>query len=236
LLDLEAQAEEEQGRARLERLAPAEAERLGDCLIDLVIADESSGLGGRCLLTLVKRNRAASLPWTRLQVGAPVLVTPESDQASPSCRGVVCERNDQFLRVAVAEPPDDAEPITYRVTLSSDEVARQRQRAALERARTATRGRLAELRGVLLGETPPAFGVLAPYRPLDPSLNTSQQEAVQFALSAHDLAIIHGPPGTGKTTTVVELIRQAVRRGDKVLACAPSNLAVDNLLERLVAA
>src|SRR5207302_4178745 len=70
---------------------------------------------------------------------------------------------------------------------------------------------------------------------LDTSLNAPQQEAVRFALSAQDLAIMHGPPGTGKTTTVVELIRQAVRRGEKVLACAPSNLAVDNLLERLVA-
>ncbi len=71
--------------------------------------------------------------------------------------------------------------------------------------------------------------------PLDPSLNESQREAVCFALSARDVAVIHGPPGTGKTTTVVELIRQAVRRGEKVLACAPSNLGVDNLLERLVA-
>src|SRR5207302_9074474 len=78
--------------------------------------------------------------------------------------------------------------------------------------------------------------VPVPYSPLDLSLNASQLEAVRFALSAQDLAIIHGPPGTGKTTTVVELIRQAVRRGDRVLACAPSNLAVDNLLERLVAA
>ena len=45
--------------------------------------------------------------------------------------------------------------------------------------------------------------------------------------------MIHGPPGTGKTTTVVELIRQAVAMGLKVLACAPSNVAVDNLVERL---
>ena len=72
-----------------------------------------------------------------------------------------------------------------------------------------------------------------PVRPLAAAdgLNPSQQNAIQFALSARDVAIIHGPPGTGKTTSVVAFIRQAVARGEKVLACAPSNTAVDNLLE-----
>ena len=69
---------------------------------------------------------------------------------------------------------------------------------------------------------------------LDASLNATQRAAVRFALSAHDVAVLHGPPGTGKTTTLVELVRQAVRRGARVLVCAPSNLAVDNLLERLL--
>src|SRR5205807_6542574 len=114
--------------------------------------------------------------------------------------------------------------------------AGQRQRAALEQARAARRDRLAELRAVLLGETPPRFGEEEPLVPLDNGLNASQQEAVRFALSARDVAILHGPPGTGKTTTVVEIIRQAVRAGERVLVCAPSNLAVDNLLERLLAA
>lgn len=50
----------------------------------------------------------------------------------------------------------------------------------------------------------------------NPALDTSQQEAVLFALSQKELAIIHGPPGTGKTTTVVEIILQAVKRGSKV--------------------
>ncbi|MFN9974841.1 MAG: AAA domain-containing protein, partial [Phycisphaerae bacterium] len=45
---------------------------------------------------------------------------------------------------------------------------------------------------------------------------------------------MHGPPGTGKTTTVAEVIRQLVARGERVLACAPSNTGVDNLLERLI--
>ncbi|ESN99731.1 hypothetical protein HELRODRAFT_176491 [Helobdella robusta] len=66
------------------------------------------------------------------------------------------------------------------------------------------------------------------------NLDQSQREAVRFALRQRELAIIHGPPGTGKTTTVVEVIKQsAVRRGLKVLVCAPSNIAVDNLVEKL---
>lgn len=67
----------------------------------------------------------------------------------------------------------------------------------------------------------------------NPRLDDSQKEAVTFALSQKEVAIIHGPPGTGKTTTVVEIILQAVKQGLKVLCCAPSNVAVDNLVERL---
>ena len=65
-------------------------------------------------------------------------------------------------------------------------------------------------------------------------LNEMQQQAVEHALLAENIAIIHGPPGTGKTTAVVELIRHAVQQGQRVLACAPSNLAVDNMVERLL--
>jgi len=75
------------------------------------------------------------------------------------------------------------------------------------------------------------------YTPFNESLDQSQQDAVKFALSSNDIALIHGPPGTGKTTTVAELIMQAVRTKQwKVLVCAPSNVAVDNILERIVSA
>lgn len=93
---------------------------------------------------------------------------------------------------------------------------------------------MSELRAILLGESNPQFDPLPQVPFLNPNLNETQRDAIAFALSAKDIAIIHGPPGTGKTTTLVELIRQAVRRGDKVLACAPSNLGVDNLFERLL--
>ena len=189
--------------------------------------------GGRCLLTFVKRNRTRQLPWTRLGVGSPVLVCGEDQRGSLGTRGVVCERRDSSLRVAVNEPLEE-ESATYRIDLAGDEAAQLRQKAALDRARLAKRDRLAELRAYLLGETAPRFSALPDLTPCDESLNASQREAVRFALAGRDLTILHGPPGTGKTTTVVELIRQAIRRGDKVLACAPSNLAVDNLLEHLV--
>jgi superfamily I DNA and/or RNA helicase len=234
LLDLESRAETMQAATRLARLPGQEAERSGLCLIDLVIVDESSGLGGRCVVTLAKRNRSLALPWTRLGTGAPVVLRAEDAEPSDGARGIICERGERTLRVALEAPPELAEDARLRVELSGDETARIRQQAALERARTAQRDRLAELREVLAGGAP-GFEAEAELVPLDPSLNRSQQDAVRFALSARDLAILHGPPGTGKTTTVVELIRQAVCRGDKVLACAPSNLAVDNLIERLIA-
>jgi hypothetical protein len=236
LLELEAQAEARQALERARGLSPAEAERTGDCLAGLVIVEESSGLGGRCILTLAKRDRSQPLPWTRLQAGSPVVLSPQSGAEVEGRRGVVCERADRVLRVAFNEPPDEAEERTlYRLDVSGDEAARERQLAALERARTASSERLAELRGVLLGERPPEFGPLPVYEPQGAALDVTQQEAVRFALAARDLAVLHGPPGCGKTTTLAELIRQAVRRGEKVLACAPSNLAVDNLLERLLA-
>ncbi|KAG8879722.1 hypothetical protein FRB99_004849, partial [Tulasnella sp. 403] len=88
---------------------------------------------------------------------------------------------------------------------------------------------------VLMGKRQPsAPGPVQDLQFLDPSLNPSQQDAVRFALEAQEVALIHGPPGTGKTHTLVEIIRQLVAKDKRVLVCGASNLAVDNLLERLV--
>lgn len=228
-LDLESEAETERLAERQRNQTGASAERGGETLLDLVITDNDTGLGGRYLLTLRKRNRTLKLPWNRLKVGSPVVLNSNNSDGN-ACQGVVSARTPEWIEVAVDEWPDGD---GFRIDLSPDEITRKRQQQALKVA-PAVRGRAGELRRVLLGDREPRCGEELPCE-FSRSFNDSQQAAIQFALASEDLAIIHGPPGTGKTTTVIELILQAVERGDRVLACAPSNTAVDNLLERLVA-
>ncbi|NLS93229.1 MAG: AAA family ATPase [Planctomycetaceae bacterium] len=236
LLDLESKAEARQAAEYAARLSPAEAERSGTSLVDLVVVDEDTGLGGHTLLQLAKHNRAP-LPWTRLGVGSPVFLSAGSGRRTDGYHGVICQRGTIMVQVALGRTGDDlADHDRWRLDLSGDEVAATRQKVALQRARSARGERLAELRDVLLGRREPQFHALPDPTPLNSGLDAAQREAVRFALSARDLALIHGPPGTGKTTAVVELIRQAIRRGEKVLATAPSNMAVDNIFERLIAA
>lgn len=87
-----------------------------------------------------------------------------------------------------------------------------------------------------------AFGHTSPHQPdlspdlvqfHDPTLNDSQKDAIRFALAANDVVLIHGPPGTGKTHTLIELILHLVRAGSRILVCGPSNVSVDNIVERL---
>ncbi|GJQ12041.1 hypothetical protein GpartN1_g3832.t1 [Galdieria partita] len=68
----------------------------------------------------------------------------------------------------------------------------------------------------------------------DPELNSSQNQACLMGTCNYPVTIIHGPPGTGKTTTLVALIRKLLQRGETLLVCAPSNVAVDNLMEMLI--
>ncbi len=229
-LDMESEAERERLEERRKIKSSANAERGGETLLDMVVRSHTSGLGGRYLLTLQKRRGADRLPWHRFKVGSPVILSPDSDGSGKGMQGVVSGRKIDSLEVAV---PDWPEAEQLRIDMSPDEVTRKRQQVAMKLAEKAT-GQLGRLRDLMLYEREPSFRSNVKVKPSE-SLNDSQNHAVEFAMSAEDIAIIHGPPGTGKTTTVVEVIRQAIAGGERVLACAPSNTAVDNLLERLVA-
>ena len=92
-----------------------------------------------------------------------------------------------------------------------------------------------DLRDVLFGLKEPEVDLsIATPSFCNENLDKTQKKVVEFVLRQKELAIIHGPPGTGKTTTVVEVIIQTINSGGKVLVCAPSNVAVDNIHERLI--
>lgn len=239
LLDVEAKAEQEEARRRAQA---EEGSAVGDgsTLTKLVLRDSEFGLGGRLLLTFGRKSPGEPLPPSRLGPGSPVVLSQTNvNRRMPSYRGVIYDRGTATIGVAIDPPDDDlSDEAVWRLDLSPDEVSRLRQQDALRRAAAASGDRLAELREVLLGRAaslpPPPAG--EGRDKVDSSLNAPQQAAIEFALAAPHFAIVHGPPGTGKTTTVVEFVRQAVAKGETVLACAPSNHAVDNLLEKLLAA
>ena len=102
---------------------------------------------------------------------------------------------------------------------------------ALDRVITAKKGRLAELRDIIHTSAPTHKFTFLPVR--FPWLNPSQENAVNEVLWAKDVAVVHGPPGTGKTTTLVEAIYETLHRESQVLVCAQSNMAVDWIAEKL---
>lgn len=118
------------------------------------------------------------------------------------------------------------------VQLYFDETSYRTMFDALHAVTSAKGNRLAELKEILIGNARPAFRELFPVR--FPWLNATQETAVNRVLCAKDVAIVHGPPGTGKTTTLVEAIYETLHREPQVLVCAQSNTAVDWISEKLV--
>ena len=118
------------------------------------------------------------------------------------------------------------------VQLYFDETSYRLMFEALKQVISAKNNRLAELRDIFHGTQPASTFSFHPVR--FPWLNCTQEEAVTKVLHAKDVAIVHGPPGTGKTTTLVEAIYETLHRENQVLVCAQSNMAVDWISEKLV--
>ena len=117
------------------------------------------------------------------------------------------------------------------VDLLFDERTYVEMEKAVKNVIKASGDRLAELKGLFHGQNSPQFNELPTV--YHDYLNDAQKAAVQHILAARDIAVVHGPPGTGKTTTIVHAIKLLCESEKNVLVTAPSNAAVDLLAERL---
>ena len=135
------------------------------------------------------------------------------------------------VSVPDSAPLADLQTAQVGVQLGFDETSYRTMMDALERVMRA-KGRLAYLRDLFYSRQRAATFSFQPMH--FPYLNKTQEEAVNRVLWAKDVAVVHGPPGTGKTTTLVEAINEVLRRETQVLVCAQSNMAVDWISEKLV--
>jgi len=195
---------------------------------------DSRPLAGRVLVELSSARKGREIPSTQIGAGSTVRLSRRrpSVEDEELC-GVVSRPSRLKLSVALDGPPPDwLEAGSVCLELMPSEVTYERQRAGLRRLLQTDTRSLSRWRSLLMGMRAPEFEA-HPERLPSSRLNSEQNEALFLALAAKDLALVHGPPGTGKTTVLAELIERAVGRGERVLATAASNMAVDNLLERL---
>uniref|UniRef100_A0A8C6L8N7 DNA-binding protein SMUBP-2 n=1 Tax=Nothobranchius furzeri TaxID=105023 RepID=A0A8C6L8N7_NOTFU len=214
-----------------ENVSLKDLQNKGVCLLKLQVGSQSTGLYGRTVVVLEPRKHLgfSSLPSNSFGPGDIVGLydTSGCSTASQIATGIVTKVGQASVSVAFDDLKDGVSfdrDALYNLLRLVNDVTYKRMKRALNALNGYNNGPAASLISVLFGDTKPSS---------NSQLHDSQREAVSFALSQRELAVIHGPPGTGKTTTVVEIILQAVKRGQKVLCCAPSNVAVDNLVERL---
>ncbi|MFT5432804.1 MAG: ATP-dependent RNA/DNA helicase IGHMBP2 [Myxococcota bacterium] len=206
----------------------------GLALKQVEVVDQDAAAGGRLVLVLSATRDCG----VRLRPGEPVRLwwdEPESEQALNAVVGRA--RGGQITVVIDGDLPERFEDGHFNLDKDAPEAVFRRGARALSATRSAKRtSDLGRLREVIFGDRVAEFRREERWEVRDTALNEAQLAAVGLANRADDVALIHGPPGTGKTRTLVEVVVQCVARGEKVLATAASNTAVDNLAERLIAA
>ncbi|XP_012613015.2 DNA-binding protein SMUBP-2 isoform X3 [Microcebus murinus] len=222
LLELERDAEVEERRSWQENISLKELQSRGVCLLKLQVSSQCTGLYGRLLVTFEPRRcgSAAALPSNSFTSGDIVGLYDAASEGGQLATGILTRITQKSATVAFDESHDfqlslDREH-SYRLLKLANDVTYKRLKKALVALKKYHSGPASLLIEVLFGASAPSpASEINPVAFYNASLDASQKEAVSFALSQKELAIIHGPPGTGKTTTVVEIILQAVKQGLK---------------------
>ncbi|ETW07255.1 hypothetical protein H310_01819 [Aphanomyces invadans] len=241
LLQMEREAEIGQAKIENDTLPPVSNPNV---LLHLLMTSASTGLFGRRVLVL-KHNQGREFGAHHFNVGDLVSMciptaslTPANADGFP--KGIVTKVEDNSIAVAFEELEDtDAyHNESIRLDRLVNDATYRKLMEGLDVLAKYTDGPARHIVDVIFHGAAPSS---SPLPSIDLSrrstMNPSQVGAIQFALESKDIAMIHGPPGTGKTTTLVEFITLCVQQYQmKVLVCAPSNIAVDNILDKMASA
>lgn len=235
------QAEKEEARSRFVRETSQKTlkERIesGICLSPVRLAQIGyQGMEVWYLHFRILNLQASHRAW---RVGDAVRVLPRGDASSIECRGVVVQwAEGKEITVAVSgdQLPDFLEEgEQYTVEQVPDEQSLLQMEKALQAWQKEEESSRMHLFEVFSGQYTPSFRQPETSPRLPDFLNEKQQQAIRKILTANELALLHGPPGTGKTNTLVQAIKATLETEKQVLVTAPSNTAVDILCERLAA-
>ena len=219
-----------------------ERQRRGSTWYPVRLAETRIGTGGKYVIRL-QRNAEYNQPHP-FQTGASAALfwNAPAGQKVPQLPGIILsvDQENMEIQVQAEELPDWTDERLLGVDLLFDENSYREMKFALGRLKQADeKSNAGRLRNVLLGFDKARFsGKQASPEAEDllRKLNESQRNAVRRMLQAEDVFVLHGPPGTGKTTTLVSAVQAALCGSPQVLVCAPSNAAADLLTERLAAA
>ncbi|MDL5244887.1 AAA domain-containing protein [Leptospira weilii] len=208
--------------------------KLGITLYPLVYEEQSFGREGSWILTFRFPNQE-EYP-SKFQSGAPVQIGKNEDRV----RAILVSLHKERIRIAIDEVPEWTEDGKCFLDLLPDETSYKEMFHALDAVIGATKGtRLYVNRELLLGYGKPDPIIIRDgdrsriLGRMTGNLNESQRKAAIKAVLSEDVTIIHGPPGTGKTTTLTEIISQLVAEGKRILVSAPTHSACDLLVESI---
>ncbi|KAF9433427.1 hypothetical protein BGZ76_009475 [Entomortierella beljakovae] len=251
LVQVERDFEVQEIQRVFEACTPAQLAKKGLAILGLTVVGMKTGAGGKSLVDLELSNATSispTLPSHKMRVGDIVALEehgsgskgkPMKAAWKPKLDGVIFRITETTIVVAIKsrKEGENEEEIPKEVQERCRLMISQMKFLKEAISKSSANSLPMSLSNVLFGRQPPTFDNtwddLSKVKFLDPTLNPSQKEAVRFALAAEQVALIHGPPGTGKTFTLVELIRQLVLQKKRILVCGPSNISVDNLVERL---
>lgn len=233
LLQLEKQEDFEQFKQAVERLPLEERREKGYAWYPLQVSKSGYTYGERAFV-IVERHAAREEPHHFRPGKVASLFTRQPAVQHPERSGVIqfVDKNRMKIILNSRDLPEWLGMGLIGAGLLFDETTYQEMEKALKKVQEAKKGRLAELRAILMGQQPPRFAPVNGLVEIS-GLNASQNEAVNHILAAQDVAVVHGPPGTGKTTTLVQAVRLMAQTENTILVTAPSNTAADLLTERL---